>query len=43
MRTHMHHLTAALVAALIAWSGPAPLPATEYEASDYLPLAVGNS
>ena len=43
MRTHTHHLTAALVAALIDWSGPAPLPATEYEVSDYLPLAVGNS
>ena len=43
MRTHTHHLTAALVAALIAWSGPAPLPATEYETSDFLPLAVGNS
>ena len=41
MRIHMHHLTLATVAALIAWS--APLPATEYEASDYLPLAVGNS
>ena len=43
MRTHMHHLTVALVAALIAWSGPAHLPATEYEARDLLPLAVGNS
>ena len=43
MRTQMHHLTAATVAALIAWSGLAPLPATEYEATDYLPLAVGNS
>ena len=43
MRTHMHHLTAATVAALIGWSSPTPLPATEYEASDYLPLAVGNS
>ena len=43
MRTHMHHLTAALVAALIAWSSPAPLPASDYEASDFLPLAVGNS
>ena len=42
MRTHRHHLTAAL-AALIAWSGPVPLPATDYEVSDYLPLAVGNS
>ena len=43
MRTHMYHLTAATVAGLIAWSGPAPLPATEYEATDYMPLAVGNS
>ena len=42
MRTHIHHLTAALVAALIAWSGQATL-ATDYKASDYLPLAVGNS
>ena len=44
MRTHIHQLTAATtMAALIAWSGPAPLPATEYEATDYMPLAVGNS
>ena len=43
MPTHTHHLTAATAAALIAWSGPAPLPATEYEATDYMPLAVGNS
>ena len=39
MRTHIHHLTAAAVAALIALATPAA--ATEYEASDYLPLAVG--
>ena len=43
MRTHMHHLTAATVAALTGLSSPSPLPATDYEASDYLPLAVGNS
>ncbi len=44
MRTHTPRLTAATVAALIAWSDPAfAPPATEYEASDYLPLAVGNS
>ncbi len=41
MRTHMHHLTAATVAALIALATPAAAP--DYEASDYLPLAVGNS
>ena len=40
----MHHLTGATVAALIAWSGPAfPQPPSQYKASDYLPLAVGNS
>ena len=44
MRTHMHHLTAATVAALIVWSAPAfAPPAADYEASDYMPLAVGNS
>lgn len=44
MRTHMHRLTAATATALIAWSGPAfAPPAADYEASDYLPLAVGNS
>ena len=40
MHTRIYRLT---LAALIAWSGPAPLPATEYEATDYMPLAVGNS
>ena len=44
MRTHMHHLTAATVAALIAWSEPAlAQPPSEYEATDFMPLAVGNS
>ena len=39
MRTRTHRLT---LAALVGLSGPAAAP-TEYEASDYLPLAVGNS
>ena len=43
MRTHIHHLTAALAATLIGWSSPAPLPASDYGAADFLPLAVGNS
>ena len=41
MRTCTHRLI--LAAALVALNGPAALTATEYEATDYLPLAVGNS
>ena len=43
MRTYRHHLMAALVAALIALSGPAFAPAPDNEPADFLPLAVGNS
>ena len=42
MRTRTHPLTLATLTALVGLSGPASAP-TEYEASDYLPLAVGNS
>ena len=41
MRTCIYHLTLAALAAIAALAGPAAAP--EYEASDYLPLAVGNS
>ena len=41
MNTRTHRLI--LAAILAALSGPAALPATEYEVSDFLPLAVGNS
>ena len=40
MRTKTIHLT---LAALLGFSGALPAAATEYQASDYLPLAVGNS
>ena len=40
MRTKTIHLT---LAVLLGLSGALPAAATEYQASDYLPLAVGNS
>ena len=40
LRTKTIHLT---LAALLGLSGALPTAATEYQASDYLPLAVGNS